>query len=237
MAAYGDTMKKIMVHLSKTEAEFSAKDWTDEASKQPSFADLSNNLKPFKILTYITNGYKTNQPIALQRLNDEMATLDAQLEHWATNNLPLDKFSKLLTNKTMKSSSSSATLSTSSSSSSTTMSTSKRDSLGSSSNASTGSASTNNNNNSGNSSNSGSNNNGNSGGAGNSLNGSDYKQQQQKHQKLIEQMSNSLNLSDTSENSDGSVTCSYCTISFIDKNELRQHCQTESHQNVIMSDE
>ncbi|XP_075164275.1 helicase with zinc finger isoform X2 [Haematobia irritans] len=34
-----------------------------------------------------------------------------------------------------------------------------------------------------------------------------------------------------------STTCSYCAITFNSRNELRQHCQTEAHQNVIMSDE
>lgn len=34
-----------------------------------------------------------------------------------------------------------------------------------------------------------------------------------------------------------STTCSYCSINFNDLSELRAHCQTESHQNVIMSDE
>lgn len=33
------------------------------------------------------------------------------------------------------------------------------------------------------------------------------------------------------------TTCSYCSITFNDLSELRTHCQTESHQNVIMSDE
>ncbi|EAA05697.4 AGAP011545-PA, partial [Anopheles gambiae str. PEST] len=34
-----------------------------------------------------------------------------------------------------------------------------------------------------------------------------------------------------------SITCVYCTLSFADRSELRAHCQTESHQNIIMSDE
>ncbi|XP_005175912.1 probable helicase with zinc finger domain isoform X1 [Musca domestica] len=40
----------------------------------------------------------------------------------------------------------------------------------------------------------------------------------------------------TSEDAN-STTCSYCAITFSSRNELRQHCQTEAHQNVIMSDE
>lgn len=33
------------------------------------------------------------------------------------------------------------------------------------------------------------------------------------------------------------MTCTFCAISFKDRTELRTHCQTEAHQNVIMSDE
>ncbi|XP_055529882.1 probable helicase with zinc finger domain isoform X2 [Wyeomyia smithii] len=33
------------------------------------------------------------------------------------------------------------------------------------------------------------------------------------------------------------ITCVYCTMTFLDRSELRAHCQTENHQNIIMSDE
>ncbi|XP_058833823.1 probable helicase with zinc finger domain [Topomyia yanbarensis] len=33
------------------------------------------------------------------------------------------------------------------------------------------------------------------------------------------------------------ISCVYCTMTFVDRSELRAHCQTESHQNIIMSDE
>lgn len=33
------------------------------------------------------------------------------------------------------------------------------------------------------------------------------------------------------------ITCTYCAITFRSRADLRQHCQTETHQNVIMSDE
>lgn len=33
------------------------------------------------------------------------------------------------------------------------------------------------------------------------------------------------------------ITCTYCAITFRTRADLRQHCQTETHQNVIMSDE
>lgn len=33
------------------------------------------------------------------------------------------------------------------------------------------------------------------------------------------------------------IACTYCAITFRNRADLRQHCQTETHQNVIMSDE
>lgn len=33
------------------------------------------------------------------------------------------------------------------------------------------------------------------------------------------------------------ITCTYCAITFRTRADLRQHVQTEAHQNVIMSDE
>lgn len=33
------------------------------------------------------------------------------------------------------------------------------------------------------------------------------------------------------------IACTYCSITFRNRSDLRQHCQTETHQNVIMSDE
>lgn len=33
------------------------------------------------------------------------------------------------------------------------------------------------------------------------------------------------------------IRCTYCGINFLDKNDLRMHCQTEAHQNILMSDE
>lgn len=33
------------------------------------------------------------------------------------------------------------------------------------------------------------------------------------------------------------ITCTYCAITFQTRADLRHHCQTEIHQNVIMSDE
>lgn len=33
------------------------------------------------------------------------------------------------------------------------------------------------------------------------------------------------------------ISCTYCALTFRTRSDLRQHCQTESHQTVIMSDE
>lgn len=33
------------------------------------------------------------------------------------------------------------------------------------------------------------------------------------------------------------VSCVYCNVSFVDKIELRAHCQTETHEMMIMSDD
>lgn len=35
----------------------------------------------------------------------------------------------------------------------------------------------------------------------------------------------------------GGFSCTYCCLTFSDRNDLRAHCQSESHQTVIMSDE
>lgn len=49
----------------------------------------------------------------------------------------------------------------------------------------------------------------------------------------------SANNSSNSSNNNSSqmITCSYCAITLNTRADLRAHCQTESHQNVIMSDE
>lgn len=58
---------------------------------------------------------------------------------------------------------------------------------------------------------------------------------------LAKKLENSLKVSakpsNESEMVEDGVTCTYCGISFSDKTELRLHCQTQEHQNVLMSDE
>lgn len=58
----------------------------------------------------------------------------------------------------------------------------------------------------------------------------------------VEQQMGDLELQENNNSSEekeekGAIVCFYCSISFNDRAELRAHCQTESHQNVIMSDE
>lgn len=56
----------------------------------------------------------------------------------------------------------------------------------------------------------------------------------------IEQIANlSINNDDGNDkNRTGKIiTCTYCALTFRNRADLRQHCQTETHQTVIMSDE
>lgn len=43
--------------------------------------------------------------------------------------------------------------------------------------------------------------------------------------------------SKTGSSDDGVVSCSYCSLHFNDRSELRTHCQTDEHQKILMSDE
>lgn len=132
----------------------------------------------------LNGGNKSTQKINNTRLEDEMTILDTKLDHWATNNLPLDKYSKPLSNKGVK----------------------KRE----------------------NPTQNGSNNN--------------ITAVLQKNTDLLAALKvsgSNKSISDESAGGDNanSTTCSYCTITFGSRHELRQHCQTVGHQNVIMSDE
>lgn len=55
----------------------------------------------------------------------------------------------------------------------------------------------------------------------------------------IEQVAHlSVNNEDGNEKRIGKIiSCTYCALTFRTRADLRQHCQTESHQTVIMSDE
>lgn len=60
---------------------------------------------------------------------------------------------------------------------------------------------------------------------------------------LKNQIEQVANLSLSSDGSDGNdknrkiITCTYCSMSFRTRADLRLHCQTEAHQTIIMSDE
>lgn len=56
---------------------------------------------------------------------------------------------------------------------------------------------------------------------------------------LSKKLENSLKVEtkESVEKIDDRISCTYCGITFNDKGELRLHCQTQEHQNVLMSDE
>ena len=150
-----------------------------------------------------------------------MSIHDTKLDHWATNNLPLDKYSKLLSNKGLK----------------------KRENAGNTHGAhhqhngigSTGGGvggSSNSSNSSASSSNGSLNHNNSAGGT---VSGSNLSPAVQKTADLLAALK--VTGCRQEENSASATTCSYCSITFETRNELREHCQLESHQNVIMSDE
>ncbi|SPP76042.1 probable helicase with zinc finger domain isoform X1 [Drosophila guanche] len=204
------------------DAEIFLSKWINELSGQQIFSDISKTLERYKsIIQMIMNGqHKAQaQKIPHARLEDEMAILDTKLDHWATNNLPLDKYSKLLSNKGLKKreqqqqqhqQQQNGTGSGSGSYAS------------SSSNSSTGSSSTISSSNS------------------NLHKTNDLlaamKLTAGKHQPASAD-GPSLDAASGGDQAAPSTTCSYCAINFLTRNELRQHCQTEAHQKVIMSDE
>ncbi|KAL7735007.1 hypothetical protein ACLKA6_011271 [Drosophila palustris] len=196
-----------------SDAEHFLSKWINELSGQQIFSDISKTLERYKsIIQMIMNGnnkaQSQTQKIPHARLEDEMAILDTKLDHWATNNLPLDKYSKLLSNKGLKKreqqqqqqhqQQQNGSGSFSSSSSST----------GSSSTMSTSSMCAKNN-------------------------------DLLSAIKLTGVKHSAVDLGQDADQAAHSTTttCSYCAINFQTRNELRQHCQTESHQKVIMSDE
>lgn len=64
---------------------------------------------------------------------------------------------------------------------------------------------------------------------------------EKKTEDLAKKLENSMKITakqtENSEKVSDGVSCTYCGISFTDKTELRLHCQTQEHQNVLMSDE
>ncbi|EDW85385.2 uncharacterized protein Dwil_GK10580 [Drosophila willistoni] len=203
------------------DAEHFLSKWINELSGQQIFSDISKTLERYKsIIQMIMNGQQksqSTQKLPHARLEDEMTILDTKLDHWATNNLPLDKYSKLLSNKGLKKREQQQQqqqhqqLNGSSVSGGSGGSYSSSSSTGSSSTISTSNSS--------------------------SLN-------LQKNNDLLAaiKLTGGKHGPFEGQHPDGdqatpSTTCSYCAINFQTRNELRQHCQTESHQKVIMSDE
>lgn len=190
------------------EAEIVCRDWLNTMWGAQNNTGLTKVLERYRTLIQIANGQKSNQRISVQRLDEEMATLDNKLENWATHNLHQDYYSRFA-----------------------------KAFPGNQNGAKKQSSTSNSNNISSNSSSSSSS--GGGGGSSSGLNDSLTKAKDKAGddgQKLIvaEKLANvSLNNGDTSSE----ITCTYCALNFNDRMDLRAHCQTEAHQNVIMSDE
>lgn len=157
------------------EAETACREWISCPQVN---ADMLKVLERYRTVIQLINGHKSNSRISIQRLDEEMATIDSKLETWATHNLPQDKFSRVTKQfPTNNHTTSKKGLTTESK--------------------------------------------------------LKEKLDNQFH-KNLEQVSN-LTISNGDDND--VITCTYCAVNFLDRTELRAHCQTESHQNVIMSDE
>lgn len=66
----------------------------DECINESLFVDMVKTLERYKFFLQQFKSDKNDVKIA-----DDINAVDKKLEHWAANNLTLDKFSKLLTNK------------------------------------------------------------------------------------------------------------------------------------------
>ena len=206
------------------EAEHILREWIAELSGQQSFADISKTLERYKSTIQTINGQKPTQKNSYIRFEEEMATHDTKLDHWATNNLPLDKYSKFLSNKGLKKrEGNNITSNSSASHHHLQQQQQQHNGIGGGSSNSSSSGS-----NSATSSNGSLNHN-------NNNNGSSSSAAVQKTADLLAAIK--VTGCRQEENNANGLTCSYCAITFQTRNELRQHCQTESHQNVIMSDE
>ncbi|XP_036325735.1 LOW QUALITY PROTEIN: probable helicase with zinc finger domain [Rhagoletis pomonella] len=206
------------------EAEQLLREWIGELSGQQSFLDISKTLERYKSIIQMINGHKSTQKISQSRLEDEMSILDTKLDHWATNNLPLDKYSKLLSNKGLK----------------------KTREGGSERGGGDGRG--NGGNNSNNIGGPGQHNGSLGSGGGSSSISSSSSSGSGSSTTILQKTTDLLaaikvtggkhgipNIGVAAEENDNATYCSYCAISFETRNELRQHCQTERHQNVIMS--
>lgn len=213
------------------DAEIICKEWVNSDFCPTPNSEIGKLLERYRTVIQMANGQKINQKIPQQRLDEEMDAIDQKLDKWASTNMPADRIYKIMTenhliepsNSTLNHSSSATIpvtkLTTSSSSSISSLSSSASSTSSNTSSSSGGSSSSIVSNKSITS--------------GNSVN---------VFQKSIDQIAN-LKLEQNDGKivkkgaGDGSIVCTYCAISFVDRTELRSHCQTESHQNMIMSDE
>lgn len=150
------------------EAEATCREWISCPQVN---ADMLKVLERYRTVIQMINGHnKSNSRISIQRLDEEMSTIDSKLETWANHNLPQDKFSRVIRQFPAN-------------------------------------------------------------------NHSTSKKGLTTESKQKDKIEN--HLSHLTINGDDSdvITCTYCAVNFVDRAELRAHCQTESHQNVIMSDE
>lgn len=173
-----------------TEAEEVCCAWSQSIVCTPTTTnteDIVKWLDRYRTVIQIANGQKSNQRISVQRLDKEMATLDAKLEVWATINCGQDRFHSI----------SSGTTPTEPVDTDSTKGV--QDKAGENSHQAKPIAPS-------------------------SVNGGSS----------VPLPTNSGSGKDVSSSA---ITCTYCSISFSDRLELRAHCQTEQHQNVIMSDE
>nr|XP_014088469.1 probable helicase with zinc finger domain [Bactrocera oleae]XP_014088470.1 probable helicase with zinc finger domain [Bactrocera oleae]XP_014088471.1 probable helicase with zinc finger domain [Bactrocera oleae]XP_014088473.1 probable helicase with zinc finger domain [Bactrocera oleae]XP_014088474.1 probable helicase with zinc finger domain [Bactrocera oleae]XP_014088476.1 probable helicase with zinc finger domain [Bactrocera oleae]XP_036214251.1 probable helicase with zinc finger domain [B len=207
-----------------TEAEQLLREWIGELNGHQSFLDISKTLERYKSIIQMINGHKSTQKISQSRLEDEMSILDTKLDHWATNNLPLDKYSKLLSNKGLKK---------------TREGVSERgggDGRGNSNNSACNNVGPGQHNGSiGSGGGSSSISSSSSSGSGSSTTILPKTTDLLAAIKVTGGKHGMSTVGGAVEDNDNSTYCSYCAISFETRNELRQHCQTESHQNVIMS--
>lgn len=171
------------------EAEAACRDWSLAMVGQPTTADMLKWLDRYRTVIQMANGQKSNQRISVNRLDEEMGTLDAKLETWATNNSCQDRFHRITmvggAITAIKKVSNDATADVSVKS---------KDKTGSNEN---------------------------------------------NFQKQFDQISlNNVELTPAGgSDTTAAISCTYCSLNFADRLELRAHCQTEQHQNVIMSDE
>ncbi|XP_067648510.1 probable helicase with zinc finger domain [Eurosta solidaginis] len=212
------------------EAEQLLREWISELSGQQSFLDISKTLERYKSIIQMINGHKSTQKISQSRLEDEMSILDTKLDHWATNNLPLDKYSKLLSNKGLKKT---------------------REGGGSGNDRGGGNGDGRSNGGNIGTSNSIQHNGSvgsSSGGGGSSSISSSSSSGSGSSTTILQKTTDLLaaikvtggkhgmpTAGIAADENDNATYCSYCAINFETRNELRQHCQTERHQNVIMS--